>query len=80
MTDAGGLFEDHDAGAVPVAVPGTQQGPGCHPPRPQRVAGLLTQVPRVVVHSHIVPNVPANNTVLRSATVEVHRGDIKCTT
>ena len=67
MTDAGGLLEDHDASAMAVAVPGTQQGSGCHPARPQGVAGLLLQVLRVVVHSHIVAHVPAKNSALRSA-------------
>ena len=63
MTDAGGLLEDHDAGAMTVAVPGTQQGPGRHPSRPQRVAGLLFQVLRVVVHSHVVACIPAESSI-----------------
>lgn len=78
VTDAGGLFEDHDAGAVAVAVPGTQQGPGRHPPRPQCVAGLLAQVLRVVVHSCIVACIPAKYPALRSATHGLHHGDIQC--
>lgn len=73
MTDAGGLIEDHDAGAMTVAVPGTQQGPGCHPSRPQRVAGLLFQVLGVVVHSHIVARIPAESSIVVS-NQELHCG------
>ena len=69
VTDAGGLFEDHDTGAMAMTVPGTQQSPGCHPPRPQCVAGLLMQVLRVVIHSHVVAHIPAKNPALQSATM-----------
>ena len=61
VTDAGRLLEDHDASAMAMAVPGTQQRPSCHPPRPQTVAGLLMQVLRVVVHRHIVSHIPAGS-------------------
>lgn len=76
MTDAGRLLEDHDAGAMTVAVPGTQQGPGCHPSRPQRVAGLLFQVLRVVVHSHVVAGIPAESSIAVS-NQELHYGIIQ---
>ena len=74
MTDADGLLEDHDAGAMAMAVPGTQQSPGGHPSRPQCVAGLLTQVLGVVIHSHIVAHVPAQNPAMGSATTSSTMG------
>ena len=59
ITDAGWPLEDGHAGAVAVAVPGTQQAASCCPSSPQSVPGLLLQVLGVVVHSRIVPNIPA---------------------